>query len=199
MLQSNRILSPLTSLASHAFKTALIIHVYEQYHKWFQLLSSYLPRLFILPHPSLHSFCARARVVCVCVRARAGRGGGGEEYNIMTIIINYYFWGFTVCIIADLVKCSVLTLVGEMRRYRNDRYYYYYYCTSHCSVTKPTATCTWYCCGHRPYYYVYLILIWSQTLPLRVPDIVLVTKPTASCTWYCFGFKTYHNVQGCFN
>ena len=39
----------------------------------------------------------------VCVR---------EEYNIMTVI--YYFGGFDVYIIVDLVKCSVLTLVAEV-------------------------------------------------------------------------------------
>ena len=29
-------------------------------------------------------------------------------------------------IIVDLVKCVALTLIGEMRRDRNDRYYYYF-------------------------------------------------------------------------
>ena len=55
--------------SSHTFKTALKTHLYKQYKKWFQILSSYLPPLFTLLHPSLHSTCA-----CVC-----------EEYNIMII------------------------------------------------------------------------------------------------------------------
>ena len=37
-----------------------------------------------------------------------------------------YFLGFNVYIIVDLVKCGVLTLVGEIWCYRNDLYYYYY-------------------------------------------------------------------------
>ena len=63
---------------------------------------------------------ARARVcvcvcVCVCVRAR----------NTILWLCNS--WGYNVHITVDLVKRGVLTLVGEIRRYRNDRYYYYYY------------------------------------------------------------------------
>ena len=55
--------------------------------------------------------CVCARMpVCVC-----------EEYNIMTI---YYFWGFNVYIIVDLVKCCVLTPVSEIWCYENDHYYY---------------------------------------------------------------------------
>ena len=42
-----------------------------------------------------------------------------EKYNVMTI---YYFRGFNVPIFVDLVKCSVLTLVSEIRCCRNDRY-----------------------------------------------------------------------------
>ena len=40
----------------------------------------------------------------------------------MTIIYS----GFNVHVIVDLVKRGVLTLLGDIRRYRNDRYYYYY-------------------------------------------------------------------------
>ena len=55
--------------------------------------------------------------------------------------IQYYgyrftiFAGFNVYVFVDLVNYVVLTLVGEIRRYKNDRYYYnynnnyyYYYC-----------------------------------------------------------------------
>ena len=35
--------------------------------------------------------------------------------------ITEYFLGFNAYIIVDLVKRGVLTLVGEIRRYRNDR------------------------------------------------------------------------------
>ena len=42
---------------------------------------------------------------------------------------DYYFWGFNVYIIVDFLKRGVLTLVGEVRLYRNDRcYYYHYFC-----------------------------------------------------------------------
>ena len=45
--------------------------------------------------------------------------------------IQYYacilFMRFYVYICVDLVKRCVHTHVGEIRRYRNDRYYYYYY------------------------------------------------------------------------
>ena len=42
-------------------------------------MSSYLPPLFTLPHPSLHSFCVPLYVrVCVCVCQREiERGVGG--------------------------------------------------------------------------------------------------------------------------
>ena len=42
----------------------------------------------------------------------------------MTAII-YYFLGFNMYIIIDLVKCSVLTLVDEIQCDRNGRCYYY--------------------------------------------------------------------------
>ena len=48
------------------------------------------------------------------------------EYNIMTILFIYYYGFFDTYIIVDLVKRGMLKLVGEIRRYRNDRYYYYY-------------------------------------------------------------------------
>ena len=45
--------------------------------------------------------------------------------------IIYYFRSSYVYSIVDLLKCGVLTLVDEIRRYRNDRYHhYYYYATS---------------------------------------------------------------------
>ena len=61
-------------------------------------LSSYLPPYFTLP---LHAW--------------------GIQYYDYIII-----WGFNVYIIIDLVERRVLTLVGEIWRYRNDRYRYYY-------------------------------------------------------------------------
>ena len=51
---------------------------------------------------------------CVCVRARA---------CVRACVRPKIFSGFNVCIIVDLVKRGVLTLVGEIRRYRSDRYY----------------------------------------------------------------------------
>ena len=63
-----------------------------------------------LPRSPLHSLC-----VCVCVCW--GGGGGVEEYNIMII---HYFLRFYVHSFVDLVKRGVLTLVGEIRRCRND-------------------------------------------------------------------------------
>ena len=45
----------------------------------------------------------------------------------MLSMFDYYFWGFNVYITVDLVKHGVLTHVGEVRRYRNDRCYYYHY------------------------------------------------------------------------
>ena len=54
---------------------------------------------------------------CACVHAHAW----GIQYYDYIII-----WGFNVYIIIDLVERRVLTLVGEIRRYRNDRYRYYY-------------------------------------------------------------------------
>ena len=50
-----------------------------------------------------------------------------EECNNYYDYIFYYFSGFNVYIIVGLVKRGVFTLVGEILRYRNDRYYYYYY------------------------------------------------------------------------
>ena len=40
--------------------------------------------------------------------------------------IIFYFDFFNTYITVDLVKRGMLTLVGEIRRYGNDRYYYYY-------------------------------------------------------------------------
>ena len=46
-------------------------------------------------------------------------------------LYNYYFWGFNVCILVELVKCSVLTLVSEIWHYRNYRCYYFEFYESH--------------------------------------------------------------------
>ena len=64
--------------------------------------------------------CARARV-CVCARACGAR-------NAIFWLYNYCFWGFNVYIFVDLVIRDVLTLAGEIERYRNDRCGYYVHC-----------------------------------------------------------------------
>ena len=60
--------------------------------------------------------------VCVCVLVCVCVQGIPYYDNIID-----YSLGFIVYIIVDFVKRGVLTLVGEVRRYRNDRYYYHYY------------------------------------------------------------------------
>ena len=50
-------------------------------------------------------------------------GVQGIQYYKNIIII---FGGFNVNNFADLVQRSVLTLDGEIWRYRNDRYHYHY-------------------------------------------------------------------------
>ena len=60
------------------------------------------PALFLLGS----SLC-----VCACVC---------KEYYDYRI---YYLYSFSAYIFVDLVKRGVLTLVGEIRRYRNDCYY----------------------------------------------------------------------------
>ena len=72
--------------------------------------------LLALPHPLLHSL-----YVCVCACALVW---GTQYYNYMIL---FFFWDLNVYIIVDLVKCGVLTLASETRRYRNDGYYYHYY------------------------------------------------------------------------
>ena len=71
LLQSSRILSPLTAItfSPHAFKIALKTHLYKQYYNnWFQILSSFFPDL---PHhllsSLLHSSLCAPMYLCVCV------------------------------------------------------------------------------------------------------------------------------------
>ena len=60
-------------------------------------------------------------------KTKSGWASRGIQYYVCII---YNFLGFNVHIIIDLVKRGVLTLVSEIRRYRNDYYYYYYYLLS---------------------------------------------------------------------
>ena len=60
----------------------------------------FLPLVFVYPPSPFFTFLLCAHM-CVC-----------EEYNSMTVI--YYFGGFDVYIIVDLVKYSVLTLVTQV-------------------------------------------------------------------------------------
>ena len=69
--------------------------------------------------------------VCACVRACV-RASVRAWVRVCVCVFNtiwlykYYFRGFSVYILLVLVKRSVLTLVGEIWRYRNERYYCYY-------------------------------------------------------------------------
>jgi len=60
--------------------------------------------------------CVRA-CVRACVYVFTCAGVVYEEYNILTIIVDYIF--------VDLVNRGVQTLVHEIRLYRNGRCYYY--------------------------------------------------------------------------
>ena len=67
--------------------------------------------------------CARV-CVCVCVRRACVCVCG-----LRVMLYDYAdFLRFCVHIFVDLAKRSVLTYVGEIWRYRNDRDYYHYYC-----------------------------------------------------------------------
>ena len=84
-------------------KTALKTHLYKEYLKWYSdSLPSYLPPLFALPHPLLHSFCT-PMCVCVCVY--------GIQYYDYTI---YYFGGFKfnvyIVVILWSAMCSLLSV-----------------------------------------------------------------------------------------
>ena len=46
--------------------------------------------------------------------------------DYIIIITEVLMYTFVVAVVVDLVKRGVLTLVGEIQHYRNDRYYYYY-------------------------------------------------------------------------
>ena len=61
------------------------------------------------------------KCVCVCVCVCVCAGVVREGYNIMTIYILFFrFLLYTFFV--DLIKRGVLTLVGEIWRYRNDRF-----------------------------------------------------------------------------
>ena len=67
-------------------------------------------------HPMVHSLCAPVCVCCVCL----------HHYNEI------------LCIFDALEKRGMLTLVGEIRRYKNDRYFIYIYIytdTRFCTAT----------------------------------------------------------------
>ena len=89
--------------SSHAFRTVLKSCLYkQQYHNICIFCLASTP---ILTHYPFYSFCAP---VCVC-RWRGGNGVvQGIEY-IYLLVLRFY-----VCIFFDLVKCSMLTLVGEI-------------------------------------------------------------------------------------
>ena len=84
--------------SSHAFKTALKIHLYKQYHnKWFQILSSCLPLppwcliiFFLFAHACMHMHtCLCALCVCVCVCVCVWVRCVRNLYNIMTIKLSF--------------------------------------------------------------------------------------------------------------
>ena len=54
-----------------------------------------------------------------------------------------YLFRFYACIFVDLVQCSALTIVCEIRSYRKDRYHHYY-------SQQNTPTLTW---DHYHHYY----------------------------------------------
>ena len=104
------VLSCFRTLAASLVSDFFVCHsncLNKEYHNWFQIPSSDLRPLFTLPHPLLHCFCVPMClcVVCMCVHMR-----GIHYYDY----IIYHFWGFNGYIIVDLVKCSVLTLAGEI-------------------------------------------------------------------------------------
>ena len=85
-----------------------------------------------LPNSSL--FVTFPVCVCVCVCGRCVCAHAHAHMHVYrwcvrnTLLWLYYqFWGFTVYNSVDLVKRGALTLVGEIRCYRNDHHYYYYY------------------------------------------------------------------------
>ena len=87
------------------------------------------PALTLLTPRYIHSVCP---CVCVCGGGGGGggggAGGGGRREGGGVRIVEYYvsilFLKFSFIHFFDLVKRGMLTLVGEIRRYRNDRYYY---------------------------------------------------------------------------
>ena len=91
--------------SSHGFKTALETLLYKQYQKWFQILSSFLPPP--PPPPPIILITFLAECPCWC-----------DVQGIQYYDWRIYFWGFNVYIFVDLVKGSVLTLVGEMQCYK---------------------------------------------------------------------------------
>ena len=66
--------------------------------------------------PCVWCVCVCACGVCVCVRVQCAKN------TVLTFYIILWFY-----VILDLVNHGVLTLVGEIPRFRNDRYYYYYH------------------------------------------------------------------------
>ena len=60
----------------------------------------------------------------MCATTRACAVGGIQYIHVL-------FLRFNVCIFTDIVKHGVFILVGEIWRYRNDRYYQDYAVTIH--------------------------------------------------------------------
>ena len=109
-----------------AFKTALKTYLYQQYHKWFQILSS---SSFPPPSPfHSHSISSVHVCVCVCVCVHVCvcvcKCVCMCVWSARNTMFIYYFLGFHVYIFVDLVNYGVLTLVGEIPCYRNDCYSY---------------------------------------------------------------------------
>ena len=119
--------SPTMMISIHAFKTVLEIHLYKQYHKWFQILFTCLPCLPSLTLCYIPSVCLCVCVcecACMCVRAYMHACAcicmwvsahtcacvhvcvcvcACKEYNITAVSL-ITFLGFNVHIIVDLVK-----------------------------------------------------------------------------------------------
>ena len=130
ILQSNRICSLLTSVtfsfpmpSRFALKTCL----YEQYHNKWYLLTPAPPLAPPLPLPVTLPPCYSHVCMCAC-------GCGVQRIHCYDYII-IHFGVFSVYIFVDLVKCGVLTLVGEIRHWSNDCYCYYCYTCPCCKST----------------------------------------------------------------